>query len=581
LPSIAKSKNIAEQYAFDVLDDRINVGRLVRLAVERDLHDQRTGHRRNLVFDRSAAELTLEWYPICKHYEGEFEGQPLILSPWQAWVEWVSFGWKKKTTGYRRFQERWIEVAAGNGKSTWMGADALLMLVGDDEAGAAVYSAATKQEQAKIVWEAANHMIQQSEEELKPLLKVFDSVNNHRIVYPGRNAFFVPLSKEARSAEGLKPHAVICDEVHEFTNRKLYDILKAKMAKRRQPMFTNITTAGDDEPETIYEEVHDYAESILEGWHNDNFIDDFFFAFIAAIDDHDDPYEKDIDEDQVIEMLEKANPNLGVSIQLDTVMSDWKRGWKVPAAQSSALRYHFNRRCSTAVRAIALETWDEVADRSIEWEFFDDYPCMGAFDLSSTLDLTAITLYWPYHGMHFYRFFTFLPEDMLKVKCKSDMVPYDLWVKQGWLELTPGNQIDDETIIDRIFSLNESLNVVQWTHDPYHSAFISNVLQRKYGIECIKFRQDLASFAEPTMMFLDELYAGVTVHDGNPLARWCAGNVVTKEDSQANRIPHKKASKKRIDTIMAAIMARARAIVVDMDDYEPKSAYEDRGMISA
>ncbi len=86
-------------------------------------------------------------------------------------------------------------------------------------------------------------------------------------------------------------------------------------------------------------------------------------------------------------------------------------------------------------------------------------------------------------------------------------------------------------------------------------------LQREADILLVKFLQDLKSFGEPTMYFLDELESHKMRHDGNPVARWCASNVVTKEDANGNRKPHKKASIKRIDPIVAAIMARGRAMV--------------------
>ena len=591
---IVEPKHPAMQYAYDVLDGKISAGRLVRLAVERDLHDRSTCKSRGLWFDDKAAATALRWFPLCKQYHGEFAGKPLELQPWQQWITWVTYGWKRRN-GTRRWAERWLEVGSGNGKTTFMAADALLGLVGDGEQGAEVYPVAVQLDQAMILWNAAKLMVLQSEG-LKKHLEVYDAINNRRILYRRTNSYMVPLARMSRtsSVEGKLPHRIYFDEVHEYKDRKQYDVLRKKMVKRRQPMATCMTTAGDDEPETLYEELHDYAVDVLEGWREGEFVDDAFFAYVAAIDDEDDPFAEGVTRDDMLEMILKANPNLGVSVRIDPVVEHWQRGCKVDSQRSTFLRYTCNRRCSTVEREISTEEWDACRVENLDWESFNEVPSIGAIDLSSTRDLTALTqlfarrgwvvqdptgdrrVIWPGDPeademdrppimLWAYRFFTWLPRENLEINRDRDRVPYDQWARQGWLELTPGNQIDDETISQRVQELSERCNMLQWTSDPWHTKFLVNSLQRAGGPEIVQFLQDLKTFGEPVMLFLDEMRSGRMIHDGNPVARWCATNLITKEDSHANRIPHKRASKKRIDPIVAAMMARGRAIVLDVD----------------
>ena len=572
---IDKSRPLAVQYAHDVLDGRVTVGRLVRLAVERDLHDQRTAADRGLVFDTAEAERRVRWFNLCKQIDGEFEGKPLILEPWQAWFTWVSFGWRRTDSGFRRFRRRWLEVGSGNGKTTWMAADALGMLVADGESGAEVYPCATHRDQAKILWDASARMIEQSDG-LSAHVKLFDSVNNQRIVFPARHAFMVPLGRDSKSSsvEGKKPAAIYFDEVHEYRDRKQWNVLHKKMLKRRQPLSTAMTTADDGEPETLYEDIHEYCVAVLEGWQHDDFIDDEQLAVIYAIDDDDDPYAPGLTEDDFLAMMQKANPNLGVNIRTEDLVSDWRRGEKDANVKASLLRFSCNRRTSTNVREISAEEWDACADRSIDWDDFRDDRCVAAFDLSSTQDLTSIAvLYW-HDGRPCYRWRTFLPEERLKIKCEQDLVPYDQWAEQGWLELTPGSQIDDETISKAIGEIHDECAPAQWAADMAHAKFVCNVVHREHGIEVVSFKQDLLTFGEPVMHFLDEMRAGKMRHDGNPLVRWCATNAVTKEDAYSNRQFHKRASKKRIDPIVAAAMARGRAIVLDFSGPAPPPPWD-------
>lgn len=561
---VRTSRHPAVQYAHDVLDGTVIAGRLVRLAIERDLHDLEHGRARGLRFDPVRASKAVDWFKLCRQYDGEFAGQPLEQEPWQQWITWVTYGWLR-ANGTRRFRERAVIVGSGNGKTTWSAADALLGLLGDGEPGAEVYSAAVHSDQARILWNAARLMVEQSPA-LSKRVEVHDAINNRRLVYAAGNAFMVPLAREAAhsSSEGKKPHRVYFDELHEYRDRKQYDVLRKKMVKRRQPLATIITTAGDDEPETLYEEIYDYCVSVLEGWQNGDFVDDSFLAYVAEIDQADDPFADGVTEDEMLAMVAKANPNLGVSVHTDALVEHWRRGQRVEAERGSFLRYSCNRRASTVAREIQPDEWDACADRTIDWADFRAIPCIAAVDLSSTVDLTAITQVWRRDDFWYYRFHAFLPEDNLRAAVERDNVPYDRWAAAGWLTLTPGNAIDDAVIARKVLDLDAEHNVAQWATDPWHMKFVANAVQREDGPELVAMLQDLKTFAEPTMLFLDELRTGRMRHDGNPLARWCALNLVTKEDAHGNRKPHKRASKKRIDPIVAAVIARGRAIVVDL-----------------
>ena len=73
-------------------------------------------------------------------------------------------------TGLRQYREAMFYVARKNGKSTMLAGIALYMLVADLEAGAEVYSVATKRDQARLIFEEAHNMVKQSPQ-LRELLK--------------------------------------------------------------------------------------------------------------------------------------------------------------------------------------------------------------------------------------------------------------------------------------------------------------------------------------------------------------------------------------------------------------------------
>jgi phage terminase large subunit-like protein len=145
---------VAERYVRDVLAGRIVAGVHVRNACARHRRDLRTARARGFYFDRKRAEHALRFFGYLRHWKGAFAGQPFVLAPWQQFIVWSLFGWRRRADGTRRFRIGWVEIARKNGKTTFAAGIALYCFVCDREPGAEVYSAATKKDQARITFSA-------------------------------------------------------------------------------------------------------------------------------------------------------------------------------------------------------------------------------------------------------------------------------------------------------------------------------------------------------------------------------------------------------------------------------------------
>ena len=156
---LIETEKDVQLYIDSVIEGSINCGKLERLAVQRHINDLESGHERGLYFDAEAAQLALDFFPILKHSKGQWGGRPFLLQGWQKFIVWGLFGWKNED-GYRRFATAYNEIARKNGKSTFAAGLGLLALVLDKERGAEVYTAATKLDQAKIIHEEAERMVQ-------------------------------------------------------------------------------------------------------------------------------------------------------------------------------------------------------------------------------------------------------------------------------------------------------------------------------------------------------------------------------------------------------------------------------------
>src|ERR1700739_3839059 len=92
----------AERYVQGVLSGRVTAGKWVRLACERHRRDLAQGANRGLQCDAAAAQRAIDFFQFLRHSKGrEFSGKPFVLEPWQQFILWVLFGWKKADGGRR------------------------------------------------------------------------------------------------------------------------------------------------------------------------------------------------------------------------------------------------------------------------------------------------------------------------------------------------------------------------------------------------------------------------------------------------------------------------------------------------
>lgn len=547
------------------------VGKLERLAKERDARDRALataagGHPKGFWFDDESADRAVQFIEgYCRHHKGEWAGQPLLLEEWQkADVIRPVFGWMR-ADGTRRFRVAYVEIPRKNGKSELAGAVGVYLLVADGEPGAEIYSSATKKDQAKIVWDTAAAIVKAS-----PELKRFVKVQRNNLSCAELGSKFEPLGADSNTLDGLNPHGNIIDELHAHRDRGVWDVLDTAMGARRQPLTLAITTAGVYEPESIGWLQHEHAVKVLEGVIED----DGFFAFVAAADDEDDW------TDPVT--WAKANPNLGISLKQDYIASQSEKAQTQPSFQNTFLRLHLNRWTQQVTRWIPIEHWnacDENCTRAqldAREELLAKRVAFGGLDLASKIDIAAFLAVIPAADSASYDLLSrfWVPHDTMLERSRTDRVPYDAWVRDGWMTATPGNVIDYDFIEAEIKKLGDRYELREIGFDPWNATQVAQHLTET-GFTMVEVRQGFRSLSEPSKVLETLVMSKRIRHGGHPVLRWMVSNVATREDPNGNIAPDKSASSEKIDGVVAAIMALSRAIVHPSGD----SVYEERGVL--
>lgn len=568
---------IATQYARDVVDGNILACRWVRLACARHLKD----------LERAAEGWKFEWNPeletaegrkyrpadrVCHfiellpHIKGEWAAkqQTIVLQPWQVFVAASIFGWINRETGRRRFRIADLFVPRKNAKSTLAAGIGLYCLCADGEYGAEVYSGATSEDQAYEVFEPAKLMARQRPE----LVDRFGlTIRESNLSIAGTHGKFEPVI--GKPGDGASPSCAIVDEYHEHATEALFDTMRTGMGARAQPLMLVITTAGDNIAGPCYAHQQD-LQQILAGLVED----DERFGIIYTIDRGETPEEGDdwTSEDALI----KANPNWGVSVNPEFMLSQLAAAIRDPRKQATFQTKHLNLWVASANPWLAMEGWKQAADADLKLDDFKGEECWLGVDLANTTDIASVCMVFKRtigDDEHFYAFWRhYLPE---RVTEAPENKHYQGWVREGLIIPTSGSMIDQALIEADIVADAERFQIKDIAFDPWGAPGIIANLQNE-GFEVLTVPLQARHLSAP-MKWIDGLVkSGRIHHNGDAVAAWAVNNVEVKPDQNDNWFPRKQNKARKTDPAIALILAVSRAMI---GAGAGPSVYEERGVL--
>jgi phage terminase large subunit-like protein len=559
-------------YSERVLEGEIIACQKHKWACQRFLRDvKRQGTEEfPYIFDEKKAIRFLKWMTYFKHSKGVLAGEYIDPHEIQIFIFGNIYGWVHKDTGYRRFKKAYWQVARKNAKSQSLALVGLYETIANDESASEVYCAATKRDQAKIVWKEAELMVRKC----KPLEDKVE-IKYGEIRHIKTNSFMKTLSKEdGQKGDGLNPQCGIIDEYHAHDTTEFYDIITSGMAARKQPLLMIITTAGFDINKPCYNVEYNYVSQILDP--NNPVENDEYFVMINELD-------KDKEGNLIDDIRDegcwiKANPILcSYKEGVNYLRGELKAALDVPEKMRNFLTKNMNVWVNAREHGyMDLNKWklcgvEELPD-------LENRECYVGIDLSSKLDLTSVGFEFPMDdGSYVVLSHSFMPEGRLQEKINTDKIPYDLWHSQGWITLTDGDVVDYRYIQDYIVAQAEKNGwiIKEICYDPYNATQFANEMADE-GYEMVEIRQGVKTLSEPTKNFRELVYSQKIIHDNNPVLTWAIGNAVTRQDHNGNIMLDKSKATQRIDPITAVINAHVRAMA---NEPKKKSVYEDHDIL--
>lgn len=483
-------------------------------------------------FDEAKANRPIEFIErFCKHSKGEWAGQPVRLELFQKAFISALFGFVDSETGLRRYREAFFMVARKNGKSTMLAGIALYLLLADGEAGAEIYSVATKKDQAKIVFDEVCHMVSQS-----PYLRKHIKKRKTDLYFSAAMSKIQALGKNSDTLDGLNGSGIIIDELHGIKDRNLYEVMKQSQSARRQPLLVMITTAGTVR-ECIFDDMYEYAGKVVDGVINDA-------TFLPII------YELDAKSEWTDPAAWfKANPGLGRIKKLEDLVAKVERAKQSPKDLSGILCKDFNIR---ETRYNAWLDFDSINnEETFSLEDFRGAYAIGGADLSLTTDLTSATVLMMHPETHrrYVHQMYWLPEENFTQRVEQEKIPYDKWLEAGLVRLCKGNTINYSDVTAWFLEIVKEHGITPlWVYYDSWSARYWVEEMEGYGFPMERCIQGAKTLSLPMQNLGADLQAKKVVYNNNPILKWCLTNTGIQEDRNGNIVPVKNSSaKRRID----------------------------------
>ena len=555
-----------KKYAQDCIDGRIPSGQKHKWACQRLLNDlERIGTTDfPYVWDEDRAHKIVVWFSLLKHSKGKLAGTPINLTAWQKFRECQIYGWRHRETGLRRFRKAFTEVGRKNSKSQLESGEALYGIsVEASETGEVyeIYTAGTKRDQSKIVFNEADLMTRGS------ILRSKFNFKRDEILHLKTGSWIKALSKEdGKSGDGTNPAYLILDEYHQHKTTEFYDL--GLGSNRKEPLLSIITTAGRDLTYPCYTQEYDYCSKLLNP--NVDVSNDEYYVDICEADEGDDP--------GAVETWKKANPiraffDEGVA----DIAAEWKIAKEIPEKMISFKTKILNQWVMAANNGyMDMRKWKACEVRELPIDL-KGRPVFVGFDMSAKIDLTSVAFVVPFQteetdemGQKKVKYIvwthSFIPTmEKLREHIIRDKVPYDAWERLGYLSLTNTPIVDQNYVMKYVLDECEkySLDIQCLCFDPANASLLMmNLSDQGYTVE--EVYQSVKSLNEATQGFREQVYCGNIIYLHNPLLNYSMSNAVVRQQNGLIKID-KDASTKRIDPVDATLGAFKLAMYHDLE----------------
>ena len=374
----------------------------------------------------------------CHHYKGKLAPQRIKLSLWERFVISLIFG-IVDDAARRQFTEVLLVIGRKMGKTLLVAAIATYMTYAAGEYGSEIYFLAPKMEQADLCYSAMEYNVH-AEQELDSITR---STKYRGLVIGETNTTARKLAFSSKKSDGYNPMFYGADEGASWpgvAGIRQWEVMASGTGAREEPLGM-LFSSGGYENEGIYDEMFKRGTGFLMGHSREQHL----LPIIYMIDDP----EKWDD----LEELEKSLPGMGESVSREFIKKEIVTAHESIPKEIEFKTKYCNLKQSMSTAWLKAEDINKMFGWRKPMEELKNKFCVGGYDLSQVVDLTAAGFICEIDGILWTKAHFWLPKNRLEEATKRDGVPYEIYIRKGFLSLSGEEFVDHNDVLNWFMDL--------------------------------------------------------------------------------------------------------------------------------
>ena len=369
---------------------------------------------------------------FCHHYKGVLAPRRITLSLWQRAAISLIFGIVDES-GKRQFREVFWVVGRKQGKTLLAAAIATYMSYAAGEYVSEIYFLAPKLDQADLCYSALEFNVH-AEPELDAITR---STKYRGLMIQETNTMVKKLAFTSKKSDGYSPMCFVADEVAAWPGGngiRQWEVMVSGTGAREEPLGMAISSGGY-ENEGLFDELMKRSTAFLMG----NSREQHILPIIYMVDDP----EKWND----LQELKKSLPGMGESVSEEFIRKEIATAEEsIPKAIEVKVKYA-NLKQSMSTCWLRAEDINKAFGHHKGLEELRNHYCVAGLDLSQSVDLTSACIVTEIDGVLWVHSHFWLPNKRLEEATRRDNIPYEIYIRKGFLSLSGEEFINNDDVL--------------------------------------------------------------------------------------------------------------------------------------
>ena len=443
---------------------------------------------------------------------------PFKMHDYQKFRFAIFYGLYEKGTDFPVFNENFNMWGRGTGKNGTASMDSFFLV--SEFNGIRKYDVnfvATSEDQARTSPDEIRDVLENNPKLYKKLFYW----NKVDIKYKKTASNIKYLTANAKTKDGGRPGAVIFDEVHQYENYDIINVLTGGLGKVAKPRIIYLTTDGYVR-DSVIDDLKKKSLRVLNGEEDHN----GFFPFIFKMDN--------IQEFGKPELFAKAIPRLDYDSTLKRqVMKEYNNALYNDDLKEAFILKRLNLAYESKSKTVT--SWENLI-KACKQKIpdLDGIECIGSVDFAEIEDFCSVGLTFKKDGKHIFIEHTFIHEESIKSK-KYEKIDINLLEKEERITVVRGYPvIPTDMIAEWFMKMANKYYIKKVYADRFKYVALKDSFE-KVGLELVGVPNGTISHNQLAPVISDMFANGNVILDDNKLIRWYFWNVKVVTDKKGNK----------------------------------------------